>query len=163
VRPFSPSRVKKSFNRANLLQKISTVLLVVAVALLDENGRVLMQRRRLGGVHGGLWEFPGGKLEPDESPESAIRREIEEELGILLDQAALEPLAFASGSATPPESHPGLVILLYICRRWQGEPHCREGEEIRWFAPEVVADLDMPPLDYPLARALVSAPAQNSL
>jgi 8-oxo-dGTP diphosphatase len=159
---FSPPRVKKSFREAIILQKNSTVLLVVAVALLDEDGRVLMQRRRLGGAHGGLWEFPGGKLEPDESPESAILREIEEELGILLDPAALEPLVFASGSATPPESRPGLVILLYICRRWQGEPHCRQGEEIRWFEPDKLAAIEMPPLDYPLARALVSALAQNS-
>jgi 8-oxo-dGTP diphosphatase len=139
------------------LQKFSTPLLVVAVAILDRCGRVLMQRRRLGAVHGGLWEFPGGKLEAGESPESAALREIEEELGIVLDHAALEPLAFASGPATPPDLRPGLVILLYSCRTWRGVAQCRDAEEIRWFAPGGLATLDMPPLDYPLARALAAA------
>lgn len=142
------------------MPKFSTPLLVAAAALIAEDGRVLMQRRRLAAEHGGLWEFPGGKLEPGESPESALLREIDEELGIALDRGALAPLAFASGGEGPAEARPGLVILLYSCRDWRGEPQCREGEEIRWVAPDALA---MPPLDYPLARALVTALRQNSL
>lgn len=134
-----------------------TLIPVVAVALIGKDGRVLMQRRRLGGDHGGLWEFPGGKVEPGESPESALLREIEEELGILLASSDLEPLTFSSDPVLPPEPRAPHVILLYMCRRWQGEPRCHEGEEIAWFAPPELSTLAMPPLDYPLARALVSA------
>ncbi len=139
------------------MKNFSTLLLVSAVALLDGECRVLMQRRRLNAAHGGLWEFPGGKLEAGESPEDAALREIDEELGLTLDASALEPLAFASSSHAWPQGQPNIVILLYTCRRWRGEPQCREGEELRWFAPSALAALDMPPLDYPLARALVSA------
>lgn len=138
-------------------------MLVVAVALLDKGGRILLQRRREGGVHGGLWEFPGGKVEPGESPESAALREIEEELGVKLDPSALSRLTFASGPAQPPKSLRPLVILLYTCRSWQGRPECRDGEEIRWFLAEAVPGLEMPPLDYPLADALLRALDSNSL
>lgn len=143
------------------MPRFSTPLLVAAAALIDGDGRVLMQRRRIGAQHGGLWEFPGGKLESGESPESALVREIEEELGLILDAAGLAPLAFASGSAQASGARPGIVILLYTCRRWRGAPICREGEEIRWFAPNGLAALAMPPLDYPLAQALVSALDEN--
>jgi 8-oxo-dGTP diphosphatase len=160
---FSPRRVKNSFKGANSLQNFSTPLLVVAVAILDDEGRVLMQRRRFGRVHGGLWEFPGGKLEPGESPESAALREIDEELAICLEPTALEALTFASGPAMPAAAGPGLVILLYSCRTWQGEAQCRDAEEIRWVAPAELGGLAMPPLDYPLARALVSATAPRPI
>ena len=122
----------------------------------------MLQRRRIGGVHGGLWEFPGGKVEPGESPESALLREIEEELGIRLDQSALLPLTFASGPAQPPKSLRPLVILLYTCRAWHGDPFCHEGEEIRWFSPDALAELEMPPLDYPLAGALLKAIGEST-
>ena len=142
---------------------MSTVLLVAAVALIDGAGQILLQRRRLGAAHGGLWEFPGGKLEIGETPESAAVREIAEELALSLDPATLEPVTFASGPVAASVAEAGLVILLYMSRSWQGEPQCRDGEEIRWFAPEAIADLAMPPLDYPLARAVVSTLRQKSL
>lgn len=132
-------------------------MLVVAVALIDGAGRILLQRRRIGGEHGGLWEFPGGKVEPGETPQMAALREIEEELAIRLDPAALVSLAFASDAEPPPPPRRSYVILLYTCRSWQGEAECRDGEELRWCAPAELAGLAMPPLDYPLATSLLAA------
>jgi 8-oxo-dGTP diphosphatase len=137
------------------LEIFSTFVPVVAAALIDGSDRILVQRRRLDSAHGGLWEFPGGKIEPGESPESALLREIEEELGVTLDAEALTPLTFASDPALPPAPRAPHVILLYTCRRWRGEPRCHVGEEIGWFAPADLPGLAMPPLDYPLARALI--------
>lgn len=128
---------------------VSPMVWVVAVAPIATDGRVLLQRRRLDRAHGGLWEFPGGKIEPGESPEAAARREIAEELGVDLDVRDLHPVSFASD---PPH-----IVLLYICREWRGEPRCLDAEEIAWFAPEALARLAMPPLDYPLAEALLAA------
>jgi 8-oxo-dGTP diphosphatase len=139
------------------LQNFSTPVLVVAVALIDRAGLILLQRRRIGSEHGGLWEFPGGKVEPGESPQFALLRETEEELGDRLDPAQLFPLSFASDPEPPPPPRRPYVILLYTCRSWHGEPECRDGEEIRWFALAELADLAMPPLDYPLAVALAAA------
>ncbi len=144
-----------SLNWDARLEKNSTVIPVVAAALIRPDGQILLQRRRLGKAHGGLWEFPGGKIEPGESPESALIREIEEELGVLLDPDSLVPLAFASDSAQPPAPREPYVILLYTCRKWDGEPHCLDGEEVAWFAPDRVAGLDLVPLDIQLARALL--------
>jgi 8-oxo-dGTP diphosphatase len=138
------------------VQNSSTPVLVVAVALIGRDGRVLMQRRRLGSEHGGLWEFPGGKVEAGESPEIAALREIEEELGVQLDPAGLAPLAFAADSRPPEPPRKSYVILLYTCRTWHGDLECRDGEELRWFAPAALAGLEMPPLDYPLAKAVTS-------
>jgi len=138
------------------LQNISTPVLVVAAALIDSRGRVLLQRRRLGSEHGGLWEFPGGKVEPGESPQAALLRELEEELGIRLNAQALTPLSFASDPQAPPPPRRALVILLYTCRAWHGEAECRDGEEIAWFSRDEIAGLAMPPLDYPLADALTA-------
>jgi len=136
------------------VESTPTFIPVVAVVLLRDDGRVLMQRRSLASAHGGLWEFPGGKVEAGESPESALLREIEEELGIALDHMALSPLSFASDPALPPAPRAPHVILLYTCTRWEGEPHCHVGEEIGWFLPSEIPALSMPPLDYPLAHAL---------
>jgi 8-oxo-dGTP diphosphatase len=136
------------------LQNFSTPVLVVAVALIE---RILLQRRRLSAEHGGLWEFPGGKVEAGETPESAALREIDEELGVRLASAELVPLTFAGDADAPPPPRRAHVILLYTCRCWQGVPECREGEEIAWFAAGELAGLAMPPLDYPLAAALVAA------
>ncbi|HEX8055722.1 MAG TPA: (deoxy)nucleoside triphosphate pyrophosphohydrolase [Novosphingobium sp.] len=150
------SRIRlKNFFRGNLtLQNFSTPVFVVAVALIDGEGRVLLQRRRFGSEHGGLWEFPGGKIEPGETPQAAALREIEEELAIGLDPAALVPLTFASDADSPPPPRRACVILLYTCRSWRGEAECRDGEEIRWYAAGELAGLEMPPLDYPLAAVL---------
>ena len=126
-------------------------MLVVAVALMRADGQVLMQRRRLGRQHGGLWEFPGGKLEVGETVVMAAVREISEELGLHLLAENLLPVGFAAPHA--PHA-PGPVILLYACGQWQGEPQCLDGEEFGWFCPDTLADLAMPPLDYPLAQAL---------
>jgi 8-oxo-dGTP diphosphatase len=131
------------------VKKIPTTIPVVAVALIDGEGRVLMQQRRHAAEHGGLWEFPGGKVEAGESLEESLCREIAEELGLNLATGALDPLSFASAPGQP------YVILLYTCRNWAGMPQCLDGEAIAWFAPEMIADLAMPPLDVPLARALI--------
>lgn len=134
-------------------------MLVVAVALRASDGTVLMQRRDFEAVHGGLWEFPGGKVDPGEMPEQAAVRELSEELGITMDIAALKAVGFASGHTVPAEqggkgpSRP-LVILLYVCRTWQGVPSALEAAELAWTAPEAISSLSMPPLDYPLAEAL---------
>ena len=129
---------------------------MVAAALVGGDGRILLQRRRLGGEHGGLWEFPGGKIDPGESPESAIVRELAEELAIGVDPGDLEPVDFATESAAPRLARKPYVVLLYRCRGWRGDPHCLAGEEIGWFRPAELAGLAMPPLDAPLARALIA-------
>lgn len=146
----------------NILEKNLTLIPVVALALIDEYGSVLMQQRRIGGAHGGLWEFPGGKVKRSESPESALVREIREELGIEIDPASLAPLTFASDPAQPPAPREPYVILLYTCQKWLGEPQCLEGEAIGWFAADALAELagqadKMPPLDVPLAHAVLKA------
>ena len=137
------------------LEDFPTVLFVVAAALERADGLVLMQRRRIDSMHGGLWEFPGGKLEPGETPQFALVREIAEELGITLDSTALVPTGFAADEPGPAEStRRPIVILLYTCSKWLGDPQCLEGEEIGWFDLAEVAHLAMPPLDYVLAAQL---------
>jgi len=137
-------------------------MLVVAAALIRPDGAVLMHRRALFAVHGGLWEFPGGKISGGETAEIALKRELFEELDIRVETSDLSPLAFASGQ-TEGESEPrALVILLYTCAQWAGEPRCVEGAGIGWFDPALIAALDMPPLDYPLARALVASLARDA-
>lgn len=137
------------------MQRIPTIVPVVAVALIDAEGRILMQQRRADRAFGGLWEFPGGKIEPDESPESALIREIEEELGVVLTSEALMSLTFASDPVLPPAPRQPHVILLYTCRSWLGEVRCLDGEAIAWVAPNDLLALSMPPLDIPLAKALL--------
>jgi len=142
------------------LENFLTPLLVVAVALVAGDGRILLQRRPLGAVHGGLWEFPGGKVEKGESPEKAALRELEEELGVALDPARLVPVGFASGLTAGAEeggSEPrrSLVILLYAALGWTGEPKPHGGAAIAWEPLDAIGALAMPPLDYPLAEALV--------
>jgi 8-oxo-dGTP diphosphatase len=130
------------------VQEFPTILPVVAAALLSHSGHVLLQQRQAGRTHGGLWEFPGGKVETGESLEAALRREIAEELGIALDPASLEPLSFA---AAPGDPH---VVLLYTCRAWAGEPQCLDAAALGWFSVADLAALPLVPLDVPLAKAL---------
>lgn len=135
------------------MQKNPTLIPVVAAALLDRNGRVLMQQRKLSKQHGGLWEFPGGKVEPDETLDTALVRELREELGIAVDPARIEPLAFAARPGEP------VVVMLYICTVWQGEPQCLDAEAVGWFTHAELMALPMPPLDVPLAIALRNVPS----
>ena len=121
-------------------------MIVAAAALLDRDGRVLVQQRPAGRHHAGLWEFPGGKLEPDESAEAALVRELSEELGIVVDPADCGPLAFAS--------QPGLLFLLFTVTRWTGNPRALDAAAIAWFALDALANLPMPPADRPLIAAL---------
>lgn len=125
---------------------------VVALALECADGRILMQQRPPGKAHGGLWEFPGGKVEPGETPRAALVREVNEELAIALDPAALTPACFADGPAGTGEK--AIVILLYSARSWQGEPRAVEGGACGWFTRAEIAKLAMPPLDYALLERL---------
>lgn len=123
---------------------------VVAVAMADDDGRILVQRRPAGKMMAGLWEFPGGKLEAGETPEAALVRELHEELGITVDPAHLTPAVFAS----EPLAGRHLLLLLYICRRWSGTPRALDADELLWCRPDQLRALDMPPADRPLIGLL---------
>lgn len=134
------------------MEEKSTLLTVVALALIDSAGLVLVQQRPAHREHGGLWEFPGGKVEPGEGTGAALIREIDEELGIGLVADDLCPLSFATQE--PDGMERPLVLLLYGCRRWQGTPACEPGAALLWVTPTALAGLSMPPLDMPLVAAL---------
>ena len=127
------------------------MLAVVAVALMDAQGRVLLQQRPQDKQHGGLWEFPGGKVEAGEAPAQAAVRELAEELDVAVQVESLDPVCFAeSGQGARP-----VVIMLYACRAWEGDPRCLDAQALAWEQPAAIPALAMPPLDYPLARALI--------
>ena len=123
---------------------------VVAVALIDADGRVLLQQRPSHKEHGGLWEFPGGKIDTGELPEAALIRELKEELGIVVPQRCLAPLTFASH--TYETYH--LLMPLYICRNWEGEPAPLEGQTLAWVRKNKLRDYPMPAADVPLIPIL---------
>ena len=125
-------------------------VLVSAVALIDRDGRVLLAQRPEGKSMAGLWEFPGGKIETGETPEVALIRELEEELGIITWQSCLAPLTFASHSYD--EFH--LLMPLFVCRKWNGTPTPREGQTLAWVRPNALRDYPMPPADVPLVAQL---------
>jgi 8-oxo-dGTP diphosphatase len=125
-------------------------LVVVAAALTRADGRILVQQRPADKHHGGLWEFPGGKVEPGETLEAALIRELGEELGILVSRTALKPLAFAS----EPDGPRPLLLLLYRVTSWLGEPRAVEAPAIRWVRPAELGALSMPPADAPFVVLL---------
>ncbi len=126
------------------------IVLVSAVALIDRDGRVLVAERPEGKSMAGLWEFPGGKVEPGESPEAALIRELREELGIETWRSCLAPLTFASHSYE--DFH--LLMPLFACRKWEGVVTAREGQRLKWARAAELRDLPMPPADVPLVAAL---------
>ena len=122
------------------------LVLVAACALIDVDGRVLLAQRPAGKPMAGLWEFPGGKVEQGERPEDSLIRELKEELGIVVWEACLAPLTFASHAY--PEFH--LLMPLYVCRRWDGAVTPREGQRLAWVRPNRLREYPMPPADEPL-------------
>jgi 8-oxo-dGTP diphosphatase len=126
------------------------VVLVAAVALIDADGRVLIAKRPEGKALAGLWEFPGGKVAADETPEAALIRELKEELGIDVTESCLAPFTFASHSYETFH----LLMPLYVCRKWQGIVMPREGQRLKWVRPAQFDDFPMPPADRPLVAML---------
>ena len=125
-------------------------ILVSAAALIDVDGRVLLAQRPEGKAMAGLWEFPGGKVEPGETPEAALIRELDEELGVNTKESCLAPLTFASFEYDDFQ----LLLLLYVCRRWQGTPTPKEDNPVIWVRPPRLGDYEMPPANKPLVAML---------
>ena len=132
------------------MQNIPTWILVVALALFDDQGRLLLQQRPSGKHHAGLWEFPGGKVEIGENPRDALVREIAEELGVGIAAGDLHAAGFADEG-----SNPAIVLNLYTCRSHVGEPEGRDGQAFGWFDPPAAADLPLAPMDRQLLSQLV--------
>ena len=131
--------------------KSRRILLVAACALVDSDGRVLLAQRPEGKQLAGLWEFPGGKVEPGETPEETLIRELQEEIGITTKVACLAPLTFASH--TYDDFH--LLMPLYVCRRFEGIARGLEGQALKWVRPKDMRDYPMPPADEPLIPFLI--------
>ena len=135
------------------MQAVSVkIVLVAACALIDADGRVLIARRPPGRSMAGLWEFPGGKVEAGETPEATLIRELKEELGIIVNEACLAPLTFASHGYA--DFH--LVMPLYVCRRWEGTVRAQEGQDLAWVRPNRLKDYPMPQADVPLISHLTT-------
>lgn len=132
------------------LSAAKPLLLVAACALLDTDNRILLARRPVGKTMAGLWEFPGGKVESGETPEDTLVRELAEELGVATEKPCLAPLSFASHAYD--EFH--LLMPLYVCRKYQGIPAPREGQQLKWVRAGALRDFAMPPADLPLIPAL---------
>jgi 8-oxo-dGTP diphosphatase len=128
------------------------LVLVAACALIDADGRVLIAERPVGRSMAGLWEFPGGKVEAGETPEATLIRELKEELGIIVKEACLAPLTFASHAYD--DFH--LLMPLYVCRRWEGTVAPQEDQRLAWVRPNKLRDYPMPPADLPLIPHLTS-------
>ena len=138
------------------------LLLVVAAALMDHQGRILLAQRPDDKNHGGLWEFPGGKVEQGEVPEMALIRELREELGVDVAPRDLQPLHFSSLPLPAADTH--MLMPLYLCRQWQGVPQALEHQQLAWVTPDTLDDFAMPPADLPFISVLrrVSV-AQNAV
>lgn len=130
---------------------MSRIVLVAACALVDTDGRILLAQRPEGKSLAGLWEFPGGKVEEGERPEQTLIRELDEELGIKVNEPCLAPLTFASYAYQ--DFH--LLMPLYVCRRWEGNPAGQEGQVLKWVRPVRLRDYPMPPADEPLIPFLM--------
>ena len=129
---------------------MAKLLLVAACALIDRDGRVLLTQRQEGKPYAGLWEFPGGKLDEGETPEDALVRELEEELGVNTQASCLSPIAFASHNSG--DFH--LLMPLFACRKWEGAPQTKDVAALAWVKPENFGRYEMPPADVPLAAQL---------
>ena len=158
------------------------IIHVSAIALIDSDGRILLAERPQGKAMGGMWEFPGGKIEVGETPEQALIRELQEELAIDVSHTCLTPVSFVSHSYTntPPAKGEGgehecpccgpfvsaaelglrhefhLVMYLFACRKWKGTPHPQEGQRLKWIKPADMKSLSMPPADIPLVASLLN-------
>ena len=128
----------------------SAIQLISAVALIDIDGRVLLAERPEGKIFAGYWEFPGGKIETGETPEAALVRELDEELGVDTKDSCLAPLGFVSH---PYDTH-HMVLLLYVCRKWSGRPQPKEGGQLKWVAPARLRDFEMPPANKELISVI---------
>lgn len=128
----------------------SAIQLISAVALIDSDGRVLLAERPEGKIFDGYWEFPGGKIETGETPEAALVRELDEELGVDTKDSCLAPLGFVSH---PYDTH-HMVLLLYVCRKWSGRPQPKEGGQLKWVAPARLRDFEMPPANKELISVI---------
>ncbi|WP_239805803.1 (deoxy)nucleoside triphosphate pyrophosphohydrolase [Croceicoccus hydrothermalis] len=126
-------------------------IIVVAGALIGPDGRIAMHRRPEGKHHGGLWEFPGGKVDAGEQPDAALARELHEELAIVVAPDDCVPTGFASSPTGGPDGR-GIVLLLYICRRWSGTPDPQEGGSLQWTVADMLDTLALAPLDRELLR-----------
>ena len=135
---------------ATAAEAAKPVVLVAAVALIDPDGRVLLAQRPKGKSMAGLWEFPGGKVHADETPEAALIRELEEELGIDVEASCLAPFTFASHAYS--DFH--LLMPLYVCRKWSGIATAREAQQLKWVRPARLGDYELPPADKPLVAML---------
>ena len=134
------------------MAKNPTWLLVVAALIRDGAGRLLLQQALPNKPHAGQWEFPGGKVERDENPRFALRREIAEELGLTLDERGMMPACFADEAGVG--SGPAIVLFLYDCPRWRGQPESREGQAWGWFTPDEAAALSLPAIDRSLLEGI---------
>jgi 8-oxo-dGTP diphosphatase len=135
-----------------MLSPPSALFLVVAAALIDGEGRVLVQQRPPGKPMAGLWEFPGGKIEAGESPEQTLIRELKEELGVVVKADCLAPLTFASHAYDDFQ----LLMPLYVCRRWEKSVAAQEGQQLAWVRPNKLRDYPMPAADIPLIPHLIN-------
>jgi 8-oxo-dGTP diphosphatase len=152
MRVFSHRGANETLMRMVYVENSPTFVPVVAAAIRDAAGRLLLQQCPAHKRHAGLWEFPGGKVESEEIPILALCREISEELDLELDRRDLIPAGFAE--ELPADGRPGLVLLLYTCRTWRGTPTGLEGQTWDWFTLEEAAALDLPPMDRALLAGL---------
>ena len=143
---------KPAGNTNDSEHSVRPTVLVAAVALIDAKGKILLAKRPEGKSMPGLWEFPGGKVEEGEAPESALVRELKEELGIDVEPEALKALTIVSHAYE--DFH--LLMSLYLCREWRGAPQGREGQDCLWVAPDEMRALPMPPADVPLVDELAA-------